>query len=179
MKLALSDLRPPRKLRSRNEFVEKFCPRKIWIVFFLVLGSLLVGCGVGDFDEAAMLRQFEKKKSGFNALLQMFRDDSRAQRIAMDWMKPEGELSPQRHDEYRKLFAATGVWEGIEGFSRKQPYHFICVSKGLLMAGHCAGIAYSEQKLDTVSFKLEVKKLKRGFYYKHIEGGWYLFVDKR
>ena len=179
MKLATLELRPPRKLRSRDEFVEKFCQTMIGIVFILALGSLLVGCGVGDFDEVATLRQFEKKKPEFNVLLQMFRDDSRAQRIAMDWMKPEGELSPQRHDEYRKLFAATGVWEGIEGFARKQPYHFICTSKGLLMAGHSAGIAYSEQKLDTASFKLEIKKLKRGIYYKHIEGGWYLFLDKR
>src|SRR5206468_3281445 len=84
----------------------------------LVLVVALIGCG--HPSDARLLERFRQHRAELEQLVQMFTTDKGLGRVGSDFTRPENPglvgITAQRVQEYRRLCAAVGAPDCIEGY---------------------------------------------------------------
>lgn len=149
-----------------------------------MLGGCLSGLTKKHPSDAELLANFQKHKPEFDHLLQMFVADKGLGRVAPDFTRPSDPrtvgVSLERLSEYRKIFRALGLANGIEGYDEKAQVWFMASSQGLSVTGSGKGYAYTSERPVLVVDSLDNYWSKDGqsfVAFRHIEGNWYLYLE--
>ena len=169
-------------------------------IAILLLTVLLIGCGpenVRDHPtDAEMMDRLAVKRSEFEELVRMFREDRSLGRVGVDfertanffeecvggdaWSAKTIEVDKARLADYRERFASLRLKAGIEGYCKKDAVYLIASTRGLSVTGSSKGYAYLSNPPE-----LQVDDLDsfwssdgRSFSaYRHVDGKWYLYFD--
>ena len=108
-------------------------------------------------SDASLVAEFQSRRSDYERLLSMFREDSALGRVAYDFtrsasffsgapLRPSGPLTEGRLREYRQLFDRLSLPGGIEGYDSKHVVYFWRYSEGMGagLGGSSQGFAYSD-----------------------------------
>lgn len=167
----------------------------------LALAVALAGCGPAGFghpSDAQLLERFRAHRAELEQLLGMFELDKGLGRVGSGFTRPEDPgrvgVSAQRVEEYRRLCAAVGAPDCIEGYDAtydrlygdvhpgrteaKDPIWIHVSGIGLSISGSGKGFVYSTHPTFEVVPDLDrVSASRSGTWLRHIEGAWYLYYD--
>jgi hypothetical protein len=152
----------------------------------LSLGLIVLtnGCSSKHPSDQSLLTNFQNHRTEFDQLLQTFLADKGLGRVAYDFTRPENPqtigISPDRLQQYRKLFGRLGLSEGIEGYDEKDLVWFHASAQGLSVTGSGKGYAYLTKPPPLVVDSLDNYWSKDGksfTAFRHIEGNWYLYLE--
>lgn len=171
----------------------------VWVVAPLLLIALSLAtaarfANLGDKgrphpSDETLLENFRKHEADFNRLVGMSEVDSKVIRIADDftwldsnanWPRPDSEVgfSRERWDEYRRMFGALGLKQGLLRPLDTDAVYLIASSEGKLTGGSSKGYAYSTKPLSPLSDSLDhvAPELRnQQTLYKKLGANWYLF----
>ena len=161
----------------------------------LTLALLAIGCGDHPTDEA-LLVAFSHHRGELDRLVEMFEADRGLGRVGNGFTRPEDpgrvSVNAQRIAEYRRLCAAVGAPDCIEGYDadyyalygekhpgmKKDPIWIHVSGVGLSISGSSKGYYYSQSPQNNVVSSLEGLRLTRSdTWLRHIDGPWYLYFD--
>jgi hypothetical protein len=139
-------------------------------------------------SDAALLAQFGAKRKLLDELVRMIEADPKLQRLAPDFMRPEGfdlaGVSADRIAAYRRLCAEAGIAHGFSHYG--DPIEFIVHTRGLAISGSAKGFVHAEHAdedativdadLDAAAASL---KEKDALLERRIDGDWWLMLDMR
>lgn len=152
---------------------------------------LLCGCSVPD--DAILIHRFQEHRGAFETLVTMSNEDPHVVRIAYDftrldndwsWPRPESKLglTPQRWDEYRRLFKETSLTGGLYRSASSKQLFFIAYSSGLTGRGLSLGYAYCGDRIGLPDSlppcEAHVDSFTGDNYrYQKIDSAWYVFEE--
>jgi hypothetical protein len=161
------------------------------MLFGFAIALAAASCGLlGSLPSDAELEAvFAQRRAQFETLAAMAEENHSVVRIAPDftwlqdnvaWPRPDSQLgfSRERWDQYRNLFRELGLEAGV---ARTQDYpdvlFLIASSKGLVTGGSDKGYVLSRATLPSEDRSLDAVPRENGVpLFKHLEGGWYLYV---
>jgi hypothetical protein len=167
----------------------------------VALALAFSGCDqarVGHPSDAQLLERFRSHREELEALVRMFEEDAGLGRVGASFTRPEDPgrvgVSEQRIREYRRLCAAVGAPDCIEGYDAtfdrlygavepdrtesKDPIWIHVSGVGLSISGSSKGFAYSPSPPFPVVADLDlVSPTRSGTWLRRIEGNWYLYYE--
>lgn len=159
---------------------------------------LALGCGSGHPCDVVLVERFESHRAELGELVRMFQADEGLKRVGDGFTRPEDPslagVSADRIAEYRRLCAAVGARDGIEGYAPadevhsgegsvggrevKDPIWIHVSSLGLAISGSGKGYIYSRRPQFPVVADLDtLSPTSSGTWLRHLEGDWYLYYD--
>ena len=155
----------------------------VWIVILSFVST--TGCITQHStyrDDRFLLANFQAHKSEFETLLEMFRTDKGLIYFAHNISIPENPsmvgVSPERLEQYRRLFSALGL-EGMAAADRvtgaREEVWFITSIEGVRRSAF-KHYAYVSKPTKGVIQDLD-KDGSKSAPYRHIENNWYLALD--
>jgi hypothetical protein len=170
---------------------------RVWLAFALAFA----GCErarVVHPGDAELLERFRSHREELEALVRMFEEDAGLGRVGANFTRPEDPgrvgVSAQRIREYRRLCAAVGAPDCIEGYDAtfdrlygavepgrsesKDPIWIHLSGLGLSISGSSKGFVYSPNPSFPVVADLDlVSPTRSGTWLRRIEGAWYLYYE--
>ena|SRR5947209_1968369 len=151
------------------------------IYLFAIVLLCCNSCASKHKSDQEMIAQFQAHKSEFNQLLDMLQADKGLKYFARGFTLPvtpdSGDISPERRQEYQKLFSKLGL-EGISDLTDNGSRNEVWFSTSIpgVKQSTFKNYAYVVQPSKEVVADLDqgASKLKP---YRHIEGHWYLALD--
>lgn len=151
---------------------------------------------VKKLDDPGLLSNFTRNSEQFQKLRAMAEQDGHLIRIAYDftlldtsskWPRPDIGLSAERWTEYRSLFKALSLPEGIVRTADfPGAIFFIARSRGLCTGGSSAGYVYSTKVLTPITqspakdLDAEARKSPQRYYayvFQPLTPNWYAFYE--
>lgn len=143
-------------------------------------------------SDAQLGQRLTDHRKDFDQLVAMARTDKELLRIAPDftwttssivWPRPASKLgfTPERWDEYRRLFHTLGLEAGIlRPWNHREAVYLIVQTKGLIVNGSIKGYAYSETTLQPQCQSLDKPEAigENEICFKPLDGKWYLYVEQ-
>jgi len=147
--------------------------------------------------DAELLERFRTHRAELEQLVRMFQEDAGLGRVGATFTRPEDPgrvgVTEQRIAEYRRLCAAVGAPDCIEGYDAaydrlyeakssraeaKDPIWVPVSSQGLAVSGSSKGFVYSTNPSFPVVDDLDrVTPTRSGTWLRRIEGPWHLYYD--
>lgn len=132
--------------------------------------------------DAEMLVQFHEHRAEFEAIVDMLRADPQVQRLAPDFTRPDPlPITAERLADYRKRLAAAGVRQGISRHGAS--VELIVSTQGLAISGSAKGFFHDEaaaEDAEVTDGDLDaVAGGSSALFQRHIEGNWWLQLDRR
>lgn len=158
--------------------------KNLWLVIVVALA----GCGPVHPRDAQLLERFTEHRAALEQLVRMFEGDEGLGRVGPDFTRPEDPgrvgVSARRIEEYRRLCAAVGADNCIEGYDArsrlKDPIWIHVSASGLSISGSSKGFLYSTNPASEFEMVPDldlVSPQSSGTWVRHIEGPWYLYFD--
>ncbi len=176
--------------------------RTIRLLFKAALLLAVGGCflfvlfwwGCTGPSDATLIRNFRHHQADLQTLVSMSDKDPRLIRIAFDftrlddnWAWPRAQsdwgFSPERWNEYRGLFSAAGIKDGLYRSALSNEIFLLAWSQGIVNRGEYRGYVYrGESKPDDRDAYPPCKEGKVSFdgdkyRYKRIAEHWYIWDD--
>lgn len=159
-----------------------WCPQQTQSLMFLLA---MMSQDIPHARDQEMIENFELYKQDFERLRSMILEDSRLERVDMDWTSPADPASAgvtlDRIETYRELCRRIGVRRGIEAFDpTRRRIHFLASTQGLSISGSCKGYAWLADPPMQLEGSLDglLERAQNSFTaYRHLEGGWFLYLD--
>jgi hypothetical protein len=175
------------------------------IIVAKILGVLLAGLALlvlvlmwscAAPSDASLSRQFKRHRAEFDALSRMSQQEAEVIRITDDftglknnwaWPRPEAEwgIRSGRWDQYRRLFRAAGVRDGLSKDEIGNVY-FIVHTKGLVIGGKSKGLVRCFCFGDAGNVFLPCTEQRdrgqsggptEGSSYRRLEADWYIYEE--
>jgi hypothetical protein len=150
-------------------------------------------CGCIGPSDSALRRKFREERKDFDKLVTMSNEDARLVRIAPDftrldndwsWPRPQSKwgLTPQRWDEYRRLFEKTGLSRGLSRSQYGKQVFLIAYSWGMTERGVSLGYAYCGESIGGPDSLPPCEGHKDSFdgdkyRYQKIADSWYILEE--
>jgi hypothetical protein len=146
-------------------------------------------------SDREMLNNFQKHKTEFDQLLQMFIADQQLESVAHQWTSPTdlqlAGITPQRLEEYNALIwkinlridfcrlairPCMSLWK-VYGQTGLDAVEFSFSSRGLAVSGSVKGYIYTFKSPSPIVDNLDKYTSESGKFtvYRHIEENWYLY----
>ena len=145
--------------------------------------------------DAELSQRLIDHRKEFEQLVAMAKADKEVIRIAPDftftttsfaWPRPDSELgfTSERWDEYRNLFRALGIEDGIlRPWDHRDAVFLIVQVKGLVTGGSAKGYAYSDTGLEPRCDSLDNREVRKArdepeICFKPLGGKWYFYLEQ-
>ncbi|MFZ2955684.1 MAG: hypothetical protein WA705_02155 [Candidatus Ozemobacteraceae bacterium] len=138
-------------------------------------------------NDTKLIENFEMYKSEFEQLRRMISEDKDLERVDDTWVSPKNleaiRISEERVAKYRNIFRKIGIPRGIAAYDlSRRSILFISSTQGLSVSGSAKGYAWLAEKPSNLHEDLDSQFSRMGRHedaaYRHIEGNWYLYVEK-
>lgn len=156
------------------------------VIALVALMTVVCACeGSPHKSDQEMIENFRNKKSAFESLLQMVKEDHAKVggilfRIDVDWTEPknlpEFGIYGSRIHKYRAIFQEIGVPRGFYAYpvSEGSPIHFVASTQGGSIKGYAWLTTTPEFLIDGDLDEYRSKGNREYLVYRAIEGNWYL-----
>jgi hypothetical protein len=166
-----------------------------WIIGIALSAVVVIALAVFwlSFPSDKSLRaRFLAHRADFERLVMMANEDSHLDRIAPNFIGPgdgfakrkDVGITEERWNEYRQLFQATGVSQGLHKDIDPNRIFFPIVSRGLVPTGSAKGLVYSQTPLSPLLKSLDEQPPKELYerdhvlVYEQIEDHWYIYYEE-
>ena len=143
------------------------------------LSYLFGNMGREHVSDQSLMHNLQLHKAKYELLIKMFYDDAPVQIIHPTFLQPEGAITAERWDQYKKLFSELGLDGGLRGWDGEGIW-FLSTTQGLVTGGSSKGYWYKPrsaaplfQNLDAIPSDLPSNV--RGF--RKIDDDWYITID--
>jgi hypothetical protein len=169
---------------------------KVFLYAFGTAGilSIVFWWGCTPPSDTNLLNRFQRHRNDFQTLVSMSSEDSRVIRIAPDftrleddWSWPRAQtrwgITPQRWDDYRRLFRETGLSGGLYRSPNSKQVFLLAWSEGIVGRGTYLGYVYCgdvpTDGNDSYPPCTEQKDSFEGrkYRYRKIGDQWYIWED--
>jgi hypothetical protein len=141
----------------------------------MVIG--LIACGRPTGDDA-LVKLFNNNQAMFEKMVRMVLEDQATSRIANEYIRPTGSITPARWEEYRTAFKKVGIEGGIIRWHSTGAIEFVVEASGLATGGWMKGIVFRETLPEKLYDRLDERPADLGSNergYRRIDEDWYLF----
>lgn len=159
----------------------------------LIVSGFLIGCSL--VSDKKLEARFHANEPDFNRLVQMANENSHvilitAKLTSLDndssWPRKDLGMSPERWDEYRRLFRKLKIRDGLARLQDPPAVLLVADGSGPVTASSYKGFAYSTRPLLPILSSLDSAKLPESAYDKHghaiafkpIGQHWYLYREQ-
>jgi hypothetical protein len=158
--------------------------------FAAVVAAILIGWlaimdpfgGDAHPTDTEMLAQFREHRAELETIVGMLLADPQVERLAPDFTRPDPlPITAERLADYRKRLAAAGIRHGISRHG--DGVEFIVSTQGLAVSGSAKSFFHDEAAADDAEVTdgdLDtVAGGSSALFQRHIEGNWWLQLDRR
>ena len=173
-----------RLLRSMSFWKKAFIAALLSVtaLIFLVLSGLsyLFGdLGRAHESDQSLMNNLRLHKAQYELLITMFHDDAPVQIVHPTFLQPDGAITAERWDQYKKLFNQLGLDGGMRGWEGEGIW-FLSTTQGLVTGGSSKGYWYRPRSAVPLfpnldSIPADLPSNVRGF--RKIDDDWYITFD--
>ncbi len=139
----------------------------VWTAYYFLFTT-------GHPSDKKLLTNFEHNRSKYETLVTMFQQDSSAQAIAPNWMRPDDVITQDRWDDYKALFFELELEGGLRSHGDGS-IQFISSASGLPSASSGKGFMFRPGNPQVIYDNLDKFHDNRMSFLK-IDDDWYIFL---